>query len=88
VSLSLWIGTGFVAWWICWQLVQPFFWEKVAEGDRQEGHAIGAPAKPQLLRKMFLASLFCAVFLGIVWAVIHYQMISLELYEPASVTTP
>ena len=83
MSISLWVGAGFVAWWICWQMVQPFFWEKTPESVRGEGHAEGAPAKPQLFKKMLLASLLCAVFLGILWAIIHYQPISLDVYAPA-----
>ncbi len=82
MSLSLWVGSGFVIWWICWQLVQAFFWEAADVETIQEGQAMSAPARPYLLKKMLLASLLCAVFLGIVWCIIDFHLISFENYAP------
>ena len=65
----------FVLWWLVLFAVLPFGTRPVAEPDAQTGWR-GAPAKPQMDRKVLATSVITAILWGLLYLAITSEMLS------------
>jgi predicted secreted protein len=74
--MSWFVGIGMyvVIWWVAIFAVLPWGVKPSAKGD--PGHAAGAPANPQLLRKAAITT----VVAGVLWLIVYWA-VSIDLID-------
>ncbi|MEE9313287.1 MAG: DUF1467 family protein [Rhizobiaceae bacterium] len=71
------VGTGiaifFIIWWVCLFITLPFRMKSQLEvGEVVEGSDAAAPAKPQLLKRMFWNTLIASIIFFLFWLTFYY----------------
>ncbi|MGB0921242.1 MAG: DUF1467 family protein [Alphaproteobacteria bacterium] len=79
MSISGGIVAFVIIWWVVVFAVLPFgVRTQREEGEITPGTADSAPVKPMLVRKAIATTIIASVLWGVLWAVIEYQLISLD----------
>jgi predicted secreted protein len=82
MSITLGLALYFVIWWTVLFAVLPIgLRTQHEEGEVVPGTPASAPARPRLLRIFLLNTLVAAVVFAIVWAVIVYRLISIDIVD-------
>jgi len=72
------VVTGIVVyvliWWLTLFTVLP--WKVQPQQTPEKGHAAGAPERPMIVGKLIVTTLISAGLFAIVFALIHYEVIS------------
>jgi len=69
-----------IIWWLVLFVVLPFGVRTSEEAGEAlvQGAAESAPAKPHLLRKILITTLVAFILWSVVFAVLHYQLVTLN----------
>lgn len=82
MSLTFAIAIYFIVWWMTLFAVLPFNVRTQDEaGDVVPGTPESAPAQPGLLRIMVTNTIVASIVFAIVWSIIVYQWIDLDLMK-------
>jgi predicted secreted protein len=79
MSIPVAIGLYFICWWLAFFMMLPIG-VRTAEGDALEpGMADSAPIAPYLWRKALGATILSAIIFAVVYVVIAYRLIPLDM---------
>lgn len=82
MSLTLGLALYFVIWWTVLFAVLPFgLRTQGEEGEVVPGTPDSAPARPRLLRVFLINTLVAALVFAMVWAVMVYKIVAIEVIE-------
>jgi predicted secreted protein len=80
MTLPVALGVYFICWWLVLFAVLPFgVRTPEQEGDKVSGHADSAPVEPRILLKFLITTVISALLFAIVYVVIAYRLIPLDL---------
>jgi predicted secreted protein len=80
MTLPMALGIYFICWWLVLFAVLPFGVNAPEqEGDTVTGHADSAPVQPRILLKFLVTTVISAILFAIVYTVIVYRLIPLDL---------
>lgn len=85
MSITLGLALFFIIWWTVLFAVLPLGVRTQAEaGEVVPGTPESAPAVPRMLRVVVITTLVSAVVFGIVWVVMHFQIIDVGSRDAGS----
>jgi predicted secreted protein len=79
MSLSVALGVYFICWWLVLFMVLPFGVRMPGEDEHIPGHAESAPVQPRILLKFAVTTAISALLFAIVYIVIVYRLLPLDL---------